>query len=72
MWPSEGFLSEGLGERGGIRWSCLVWRLASVLGVCLGCEGVCGPGDPARLARAQRWVCDEELTPRQLTASGTP
>lgn len=41
VWPFKGFLSGGLGERSGIRWSCLVWRHAPVAGVRPGCVGVC-------------------------------
>lgn len=32
---------------------------------------LCGLGHPACSSQEQRWICDGELSPRQLTASGT-
>lgn len=37
-----------------------------------GCpSGLRGQGHPACSDREQPWICDGELTPRQLTASGS-
>lgn len=51
----------GLGESSGITWSCSEWRHAPIPGVSV----VRGT-----LPVPSRWICDGNLTPEQLTASG--